>query len=67
VGTAPGGVTDQKKPSSIERIRRLERLERERLEQKARLQERRHQAIAAADTGPAMDGPAEPNQGASAR
>jgi voltage-gated potassium channel len=47
VGTAPGGVTEQKKPSSIERIQRLERLERDRLEQKARLRERRHQAIAA--------------------
>lgn len=38
----------QKKPSSIERIQRLEHLERERLEDKARKEERRHQAITGA-------------------
>jgi voltage-gated potassium channel len=35
-----------KRPSSIERIRRLERLERERLEEEERREERRRQAIA---------------------
>ena len=40
------GDGEAKKPSSIERIRRLERLERERLEEKARKEERRRQKIA---------------------
>ena len=42
------GVTTKKKPSSIERIQRLERLEQERLEEKARKEERRRLAIAGA-------------------
>lgn len=45
-GSALGGDTVAKKPSSIERIRRLESLELERLEEKARKEERRRQAIA---------------------
>lgn len=45
VSTAPG-ATAEKKPSSIERIQRLERLEQERLDEKARKQERRRQTIA---------------------
>ncbi len=45
-GSALGGVTVANRPSSIERIRRLERLERERLEEEDRRKERRRQAIA---------------------
>jgi voltage-gated potassium channel len=41
-------TTTAKKPSSIERIQRLERLEQERLEEKARQEERRQQVIAGA-------------------
>jgi voltage-gated potassium channel len=41
-----GGATVEKGTPSIERIRRLERLERERLEEEARKKERRRQAIA---------------------
>ena len=48
VRTAPGGAATEKKPSSIERIQRLEKLEAERLENKARTQERRRQTIAGA-------------------
>ena len=44
---APGGAA-RKKPSSLERIHRLERLERERLAEKARREERRRQVIAGA-------------------
>ena len=44
--TAPGGATAEKKPSSIERIQRLEKLEWERLEEKERREERRRQIIA---------------------
>jgi voltage-gated potassium channel len=44
--SALGGDTVAKGPSSIERIRRLESLERERLEEKARKEDRRQQAIA---------------------
>jgi voltage-gated potassium channel len=40
--------TAEKKPSSIERIQRLERLEQERLDEKARKEERRRQVIAGA-------------------
>jgi voltage-gated potassium channel len=46
MGSALGGATAAKRPSSIERIRRLERLERERLEEEARKEERRRQNIA---------------------
>jgi voltage-gated potassium channel len=46
MGNAPGGATVEKKLSSIERIQRLERLEHERLEEKARREERRLDAIA---------------------
>jgi voltage-gated potassium channel len=47
--TDPGGVTaENSKPSSLERIQRLERLEAERLEEKARREERRRQVIAGA-------------------
>ena len=48
VRTAPGGATLEQKPSSIERIRRLERLEQERLEEKRRKEEHRRQIIAGA-------------------
>ena len=48
VKAVPGDGAEEKKPSSIERIHRLERLERERLEEKARKEERRRQAIAGA-------------------
>ena len=41
-------TTDERKPSSIERIQRLERLEMERLEDRARKEERRRQVIAGA-------------------
>ncbi len=44
--TAPGGTTAEKKPSSIERIQRLEKLEWQRLEEKERREERRRQIIA---------------------
>ena len=44
---APGGATD-KKPSSIQRIQRLERLEQERLDDKARREARRQQVVAGA-------------------
>jgi voltage-gated potassium channel len=47
-GPAPGGVTEAKRPSSIERIQRLERLELERLEEQERREERRRQVIAGA-------------------
>jgi voltage-gated potassium channel len=40
--------TTEKKPSSIERIQRLERLEQERLDEKARKEDRRRQVIAGA-------------------
>ena len=43
--TVPGGTNGGAKPSSIERIRRLERLEQERLEEQARKDERRSQII----------------------
>jgi hypothetical protein len=46
--TLQEGVTGDRKPSSIERIQRLERLERERLEAKRRREERRRQVIAGA-------------------
>lgn len=42
----PDRTTTEKKPSSIDRIQRLERLERERLDEKKRTEERRRQAIA---------------------
>ena len=42
----PGSSTAKKKPSSIERIQRLERLEEERLEEKERKEEERRQRIA---------------------
>jgi voltage-gated potassium channel len=45
-GSALGGDTVAKRPSSIERIRRLESLESERLEEKVRKEERRRQVIA---------------------
>ncbi len=48
VRTARGGATLEQKPSSIERIRRLEKLEQERLEEKKRKEERRRQIIAGA-------------------
>ena len=44
--TVPGGTKGGKNPSSIERIRRLERLEQERLEEQDRKNERRLQIIA---------------------
>ena len=44
--TVPGGTNGGTKPSSIERIRRLERLEQERLEEQDRKEERRRQIIA---------------------
>jgi voltage-gated potassium channel len=44
--TVPGTSSEAKDPSSIERIRRLERLEQERLEEKASREERRRQTIA---------------------
>jgi hypothetical protein len=46
--TLQEGVTGDRKPSSIERIQRLERFERERLEDKRRREERRRQVIAGA-------------------
>lgn len=47
--TIPGGTTaENSKPSSLERIQRLERLETERLAEKARKEERRRQIIAGA-------------------
>jgi voltage-gated potassium channel len=48
VSTVPGSDTTERKPSSIERIQRLERLERERLDQKRAKEERRRQAMAGA-------------------
>jgi len=48
VRAAPGGAAPEKKPSSIERIQRLERLEQERLEDKARKEGRRRLVIAGA-------------------
>src|SRR5580700_9977974 len=45
--SASGTATD-KKPSSIERIQRLERMEQERLEEKQRKEERRRQVVAGA-------------------
>jgi len=45
-GNPPGGATVEKKVSSIERIQRLERLEHERLEEKARREEQRLETIA---------------------
>jgi voltage-gated potassium channel len=44
--TVPGGANGGTKPSSIERIRRLEKLEQERLEEQDRKDERRRQIIA---------------------
>jgi voltage-gated potassium channel len=46
VRTAPGSTTAEKRPYSIERIQRLEKLEWERLEEKERQKERRRQIIA---------------------
>ena len=46
--TAPGGTNEVESSSSIERIRRLERLEQERLEEQKRKDERRRQIIAGA-------------------
>jgi voltage-gated potassium channel len=46
--TTPGTSTSNKKPSSIERIQRLERLEEERLKEKERKDEQRRQRIAGA-------------------
>jgi voltage-gated potassium channel len=48
VSTVPDRTNAAKKPSSIERIQRLEKLERERLEEKNRKEERRRQIIAGA-------------------
>ncbi len=48
MSTEPHGIKPARQPSSIERIRRLERLERERLEEKSRREERRRQIIAGA-------------------
>jgi voltage-gated potassium channel len=48
VSTGPGRTKAGKPPSSIERIQRLERLERERLEEQHRREERRRQIIAGA-------------------
>jgi voltage-gated potassium channel len=42
------GTATEKKPSSIERIQRLERMEQERLEEKQRKEERRRQVVAGA-------------------
>ena len=44
--TVPGGTSEAKSPSSIERIRRLEALEQERLEEQTRKDARRRQIIA---------------------
>ena len=44
--TGPDSTAAKKKPSSIDRIQRLERLEQERLEEKERTEERRRQVIA---------------------
>jgi voltage-gated potassium channel len=44
--SAPGGTNAVKNPSSLERIRRLEALEQERLEEQRRKDERRRQIIA---------------------
>jgi voltage-gated potassium channel len=46
--TAPPATTTAKRPSSIERIQRLEKLEQERLEEKDRKEEGRRQQIAGA-------------------
>jgi voltage-gated potassium channel len=46
--TTSHATTTAKKPSSIERIQRLEKLEQERLEEKARKEERRRHVIAGA-------------------
>ena len=46
--TTPPSNDPEKKPSSIERIRRLEKLEQERLEEKERKEDRRRQTIAGA-------------------
>jgi voltage-gated potassium channel len=46
VTTGPDSTGAKKKPSSIDRIQRLERLEQERLEEKERTEERRRQVIA---------------------
>jgi voltage-gated potassium channel len=46
VSTGPGTTNAAKPPSSIKRIQRLERLERERLDEKYRREERRRQIIA---------------------
>jgi voltage-gated potassium channel len=46
--TVPGSSSTEKKPSSIERIQRLERLEEERLREKERKEEERRQRIAGA-------------------
>ncbi len=46
--TTVEAATTPKKPSSLERIQRLEKLEQERLEEKARREERRRQVIAGA-------------------
>jgi len=46
--TTSQATTTAKKPSSIERIQRLEKLEQERLEEKAHKEERRRQVIAGA-------------------
>jgi voltage-gated potassium channel len=48
VSTVPARTSAAREPSSIERIQRLEKLERERLEEKARKEERRRQIIAGA-------------------
>jgi voltage-gated potassium channel len=48
VSTVPGETSAAREPTSIERIQRLEKLERERLEEKARKEERRRQIIAGA-------------------
>jgi voltage-gated potassium channel len=48
VSTVPGSDETARKPSSIERIQRLERLERERLEEKRAKEERRRQVVAGA-------------------
>ncbi len=48
LSTGPGRTKAARKPSSIERIQRLEKLERERLDEKNRKEERRRQIIAGA-------------------
>ncbi|MGH9123124.1 MAG: potassium channel family protein [Acidimicrobiales bacterium] len=48
MSTGPSKHQAEKKPSSLERIRRLEHLEEERLAEKARREERRHEQIAGA-------------------